>query len=80
MESVHGFPFLSFMVILNFMMIVSLGLGNLCPRCGAAAAEEAVEKARGLTGEVERLKHLVEYGKEEKGKECVLYTQKYSVF
>lgn len=74
MESVHGFPFLSFIVILNFITIVSLGLGNLCPRCGAAAAEEAVEKARGLTGEAERLKHLVQSGKEEKGKERVLYT------
>lgn len=38
------------------------------------SAEEAVEKARGLTGEAERLKHLVQSGKEEKGKECVLYT------
>ncbi|OPJ73912.1 hypothetical protein AV530_013331 [Patagioenas fasciata monilis] len=42
--------FLSFMVILNFIIIFSLVLGNLCPRRGAAAAEEAVEKARGLTG------------------------------
>lgn len=70
----------SFMAILNFIIIVSLGLGILCPKCGAAAAEEAVEQARGLAGEAERLKHVVEYGKEEKGKECGLYIWKYSVF
>lgn len=64
--------FFSFTVILNFIIIVSLRLRELCQRYRAAAAAEAVEKARGLTCEAERQKRLLECGKEEKGKECGL--------